>query len=154
MYLRVLGQGGGTDALQFPRLKDGLMMLDASIAPSAASGTDDGVQLVDEKDDIPGPADLVHDGFDPLLELAAILGPGHHEGKVEGDDFFAAEDLRDVPGNDFLGQALSDGGFSDSSFSDEHRIVFRPAAKDLDNPLNFGSSSDHRIEFPVLGEFG
>ena len=49
-------------------------MLPASIADSPVPGTDDGVQLVDERDDLAGGAlDLFQDGLQPLFELAAVL---------------------------------------------------------------------------------
>ena len=62
-----------------PRASIGLSMLPASIAPSAAPAPDDRVQLVDERDDLAvGLLDLVEDGLEPLLELAAELGAGDH----------------------------------------------------------------------------
>jgi len=43
------------------------------------SRADHGVQLVDEGDDLAlCVADLVQDGLEPLLELTAVLGAGHH----------------------------------------------------------------------------
>ena len=62
-----------------PRASIGLSMFEASIAPSAAPRADDGVELVDEQDDLAGGVgDLLEDGLQPLLELAAILGAGDH----------------------------------------------------------------------------
>ena len=48
------------------------------------TGTDDGVQLVDERDDLPGRIlDVVEDGLEALLELTAVLGARHHGTQVE-----------------------------------------------------------------------
>jgi hypothetical protein len=50
-------------------------------APRASIGarTHDGVHLVDEGDDLTvGVGDLLQDRLEPLLELAAVLGPGEH----------------------------------------------------------------------------
>ena len=48
-------------------------------ALAAGARADDGVHLVDEGDDLAlGVGDLLEDGLEPLLELAAVLGAGHH----------------------------------------------------------------------------
>ena len=66
-----------------PRASIGLSMLPASIARVAAGArADDGVQLVDEGDDLAvGVLDLLEHGLEPLLELAAVLRAGHHRGR-------------------------------------------------------------------------
>src|SRR5438876_4207222 len=51
---------------------------------------DDRVQLVDEEDDLAlGVLDLLEDGLDPLLELAAVLRAGEERADVEGPDALA-----------------------------------------------------------------
>ena len=62
-----------------PRASIGLSRLRASMAPSAAPGAHDRVELVDEEDD-PALAvlDLLEDRLQALLELAAVLGAGDH----------------------------------------------------------------------------
>ena len=54
------------------------------MAPSAAPAPDDGVQFVDEQDDVVRAADLVHDGLEAFLELAAVLGAGDHAARGRG----------------------------------------------------------------------
>ena len=93
------------------------------MAPFGAAGADEGVQLVDEQDGVLGPADLVHDRLDALLELAAVLGAGDHHGQVEHDDAAVAEQLGDVAVDDQLGQALDDGGLADAGLAEQHRVV-------------------------------
>ncbi len=61
------------------------------------AGTDDRVQLVDEGDDLAlGVGDLLQHGLEPLLELAAVLGAGHHRRQVEGDEPLVAQALGHV----------------------------------------------------------
>src|SRR5213596_1719051 len=48
--------------------------------------------------------------FDPLLELAAILGTGHHHRQIEDDDAAIAQQFRHVAADDHLGKTLDDGG--------------------------------------------
>ncbi len=61
-------------------------------ALAGRAGTDDGVQLVDEGDDLPlRPADLLEDGLEPLLELAAVLRPGDHRAEIQADEPLTAQ---------------------------------------------------------------
>src|ERR1700712_4325908 len=68
-----------------PRASIGLSMLPASIAAAPPGPrAHDGVQLVDEGDDLAlGVLDLLEHGLEPLLELPAVLRAGHHRRQIE-----------------------------------------------------------------------
>ena len=106
------------------------------MAPFGAAGADQRVQLVDEQDGVLGAAHLVHDGLDAFLELAAVLGAGHHHGQVEHDDAAVAQQFGDVAVDDQLGQALDDGGLADAGLAEEHGVVLGAAAEDLDDAFD------------------
>ena len=130
-------------------------MLPASIAPSAAPAPDHRVQLVDEGDDLAvALLDLVQDGLQPLLELAPVLGAGHHRAQVERDDALAAQRLGHVAGHDPLGQALDDRRLADARLADEHRVVLGPAGQHLDDPADLGVPADDRVELALAGAVG
>ena len=112
------------------------------------------MQLIDEKNHVLHLADLVHDGLDALLELAAVFRAGNHKGEVEGDDFLIAEDFRHIAGSDFLSESFDDGGFTDTRLPDENRVVFRPTAEDLDHTLDLAFTADHRVETAFASDFG
>ncbi len=51
------------------------------------AGADQGVELVDEENDLAvGVDDLLEDRLEAILELAAVLGAGDQGAHVEGDD--------------------------------------------------------------------
>ena len=137
-----------------PRASIGLSMLPASIAPSAAPAPDDGVQLVDEQQDaaLRG-LDLGQDGLEPLLELAAVLGPGHQRAHVEGEDRLVPQPFGHVAADDPLGQALHDGGLAHARVADQDRVVLGLAGQDLDDPPDLGVPADDRVE-PAAGRVG
>ena len=116
------------------------------------AGADDGVQLVDEEDDVLRAADLVHHGLDALFKLAAVLRPGDHQREVERDDFLVAQQLRHVAAGDFLREPFDDGGLAHAGFADEHRIVFRAAAEHLDDALDFVLAADDGVDLALLGK--
>ena len=116
--LAILVERGGADALHLAAAERGLDDVRGVHRAFGGAGADDGVQLVDEQDDVLGPADFVHDRLDALLELAAVFGAGDHQGEVERDDALVAQEFRDVAGGDFLGEAFDDGGLADAGFAD------------------------------------
>ena len=138
-----------------PRASIGLSMLPASIAPSAAPAPDDRVQLVDEGDDLAlGVGDLLEHGLEPLLELAAVLGAGHHRAEVERDDPLVLQRLGHVALDDAAGEALDDGGLADAGLADEHRVVLGAAGQHLDDPADLLVAADDRVELALAGHLG
>ena len=110
------------------------------------------MQLVDEQDHVLRAANLVHHRLDPLFELTAVLRAGDHQSEIERDDFFVSQQFRHVAVGDFLGEPFRDRGFADARFTEQHRIVLRAAAKNLDHALDFIMPADNGIEFAFLGE--
>ena len=122
--LAVLVERRGAHALELAAGKRGLEDVGGVHRALGGAGADDRVELVDEEDDVPGALDLVHDGLDPLLELAAVLRPRDHEREVERDDLLLEEDLGDVAGGDLLGQALDDRGLAHAGLADQTGLFF------------------------------
>ena len=138
-----------------PRASIGLIMLPASIAPSARAGADDGVQLVDEGDDLAGGVgDLLQHGLQPLLELAAVLGAGQHRADVERDQSLALQSLGHVAVGDPPGEALDDRRLADAGLTDEHRVVLGAPAEHLDDAADLVVATDDRIDLAVAGPLG
>ena len=114
-----------------PRASIGLRIEAASMAPSAAPAPDEGVDLVDEQDDVAAGADLLEHLLQALLEVAPVAAAGDEGAEVEGVELLALERVGDVVGHDLLGQALDDGGLADAGLADEHRVVLGAAAEHL-----------------------
>ena len=85
---------------------------------------DQGVQLVDEEDDLAlGGDDLLEHRLEPVLELAAVLGAGDQRAEVERQHALVVQALGHVAGVDALGDALDDGGLAHARLADQHRVV-------------------------------
>ena len=154
--LAVLLEGGGADEAQFTAGEHGLDHV-AGVHGGVAggSGADDGVQLVDEGDDLPvGVLDLVEHRLEALLELAAVLRAGDHGSQVEADQGFAAQGLGHVAGDNAAGQALDDGGLAHAGFADEHRVVLGAAGQDLHDAADLGVTADDGVDLAFAGELG
>ena len=135
-----------------PLASAGLRIEAASIAPSAAPGADEVVQLVDEQDDVAALGDLLHHLLQPLLELAPVLRAGDQRGQIERVDLLVLQQLGHVGVRDPLGQPLDHGGLADAGLADQHRVVLRAAREDLHDPLDLRLAPDAGVELAVGGE--
>ena len=92
------------------------------------TGADDGVELVDERDDLAGGVgDLLEHGLQALLELAAVLGAGDHRAEVERDEALVLQAFGHVAVGDASREALDDRCLADARLADEHRVVLGAA---------------------------
>ena len=150
--LAVLVERRRADALQLAagerRLED-VRGVDRALG---RAGPDEGVQLVDEEDRVVRVAQLLDDLLEPLLELAAVLRAGDERADVEGQDALVEQRLGHVAGDDPVGQALGDRGLADARLADQRRVVLRPAAEDLDDPLDLLLAADDRVELARPGQ--
>ena len=152
--LAVLVERGGADGLQLAagehRLED-RGRVDRALG---GTGTDEGVELVDEQDDVAAGADLLEHLLEPLLEVAAVAGAGDERAEVERVELLAGERLGHVVVGDGLGQALDDGGLADAGLADQHRVVLRAPRQHLHDPLGLAGAADDRVELLLAGELG
>ena len=107
-----------------PRPRAGLMMLAASMAPSAPRAHN-GMQLIQKEDHVPGFAYLGEDVFHPLLKFSPVLGARHHGGEIQGDEPFATQVVRHLAGDNAPGEPLPATAVLPTPGSpDEGRVVF------------------------------
>ncbi len=153
--LAVLVEGGCADGAQAAAGERGLEHVAGVHGALGRARADEGVQLVDEEDDLAvGVFDLLEHGLEAVFELAAVLGAGDHAGEVEGDDALVFEDLGDVAVDDAAGEAFDDGGLADAGLADEDGIVFGAAGEDLDDAANLFVAADDGVELALAGEVG
>ena len=94
---------------------------------------------------------LLHDGLQTLLELTLVLGPGDQGAHVERIDHLRAQVLRHIPVHDPVSDTLCNGRLTHTGFSDQHRIVFGTARKNLQYTANLLVAADDRIELAAAG---
>ena len=121
--LAVLVERGRADGVQLAAREHRLEQVGGVHGALGRAGADDGVQLVDEQDDLAlGVLDLLEHGLEALLELAAVLGAGDERAQVERHDALVLEALGHVAAHDALGEALDDGRLADARLADEHGL--------------------------------
>ncbi len=113
------------------------------------------MQLVDKDD---GAAlvlrELLEDGLQALLELAAVLGAGKERRHVESEHSLVLERFRHLAIDDALRKALHDRRLAHAGLADQNRVVLGAALQDLDHAADLVVASDHRIELARAGALG
>ena len=119
------------------------------------AGPDHGMQLIDEHD---GAAfvggDVLQYRFQPLFELAAILGTREQHRHVERKHAFVLERLRHFAIDDALREPFHDGGFAHTRLADQHRVVLGATLKDLDGTADLVIAADDRVELALTRALG
>ena len=152
--LAVFLQGGGADALHLAPGQGGLHDVGSVQAALGLPRAHDGVNFVDEQQDISGLAHFLQHGLHPLLKLAPELASGHHGAHVQAEDALAHQHFGDISLHDALGQALHHGAFAHAGLADEDGVVFGAADQNLDDPLNLLLPADDGIKLVLLGGAG
>ncbi|MNN10031.1 hypothetical protein D3C81_1229420 [compost metagenome] len=147
-------EGGRTDATDITRRQQRLEQVGGVHYPTGSrTGTDDGVDLVDEQDRLRTFAQLVEQRLEALLEVTAVLGTGQQGAQVQGVDHAVGQQVRHLAVDDTLSQAFGDGGFTDTGLTDQQRVVLAPTGEDLRHALDFELATDQRIDAPLTGLF-
>jgi len=145
----------GADAVQFAPRQHRLEQVSGVHRPFRGAGPDDGVQLVDEQNDLPvGALHLFQDGLQPLLEFPAVLRPRDQRSHVEGDDPLVLQALGHVSARDPLSQPLDNGRLADARLSDQDGVVLGAPGENLDDAPDLVVAADDGIEFPPTCELG
>ena len=153
--LPVLVERGGADAAQIAARQRRLEHVGGVDRPLGATRADQRVQLVDEQDDAAGGRfDLLEDGLEALLELAAELRPRDERAEIERQNLLLPQRLGDVAGGDAQRDPFDDGGLADARIADQHRVVLGAARQDLHGAADLLVAADDRIELAVAGQLG
>ena len=154
--LAELVEGGSTHHSELATGEHGLEHV-ARVHRTIATGAsaDDGVELIDEGDDLSiGVFDLLEDGLQPLLKFAAILRASNHRRQVERHDRLILERLGDITFDDPIRESLDDGGLTNARFADQNWVVLRSTAEHLDHAADLVITADYGIELLCSGRCG
>jgi hypothetical protein len=148
--LAVLVERRRADGVQLAAGEHRLEQVGGVHRPFGRAGAHDGVQLVDEQDDLAlGVLDLLQHRLQALFELAAVLGTGDQRTQVERHDALVLQALGHVAADDALGEALGDGRLAHARLADQHRVVLGPPREHLDDATDLLVAPDDRVELAI-----
>ncbi len=138
-----------------PRASIGLIMLPASIAPSAPPAPTI-VWSSSTKVMISPSASVI--SLSTALSRSSnsprYLAPASIEADVERDQPLVLQALGHVTVGDARREALDDGGLADAGLADQDRVVLAAARQHLDAAADLLVTADDRVDLAALGERG
>ncbi len=150
--LAVFVDGGGPDAVQLAPGQGRLDHVGGVHRPFRRPGAHQGVELVDEHDDLAlGFGHLLEHRLEAVFELAPELGAGDEGAHIQGHQSLVFQALGHVAVDDALGQALDDGGLAHPGLADEHRVVLGAPGEHLDDAPDFIVPADDRVQLAGPG---
>src|SRR3989338_8644522 len=151
----VLPDSGRADRVELPSRERGFKEVRRVHRAFRGARANDGMYLIYKEDYVPGRVlDLLYEGLQAVLELAAELGPGDQGAQIEHQQLLALQGLRHFARRHPLGQSLHDGGLAHPRLTDKHGIVLGPAGKYLDHPAELLFPADDRVELARAGLVG
>jgi hypothetical protein len=154
-YLRYSSSVVAPTMRSSPRASIGLIMLPASIAPSAPPAPT--MVWISSTNVMTSPAASVislSTAFSRSSNSPRYLAPASIAADVEADEALVLQALGHVAVGDAAGQALDDGGLADAGLADEHRVVLGAAREHLDDPTDLVVAADDRVDLAVAGAGG
>ena len=149
--LAVFIQGCCTDNLDLAAAESRFQNIGGVYGALSGACADNGVQLVDEKDDVAVLFSLLHYLLDTVFKFAAVFGTGYHAGKIQRQQLFVQQPFRHFTLGNFPGQSLGNGRLADTGFTDKTGVILTAAGQDLDHPLDLFITANDRIQFSCSG---
>ena len=147
----VFVKGGGADHLNFAAGKSRLHNVARIHSAFAVTRSRDVVNLVNKQNNVAVSAHFAQKALHALFKLPAELRACHQRRKVQQVDFLVFQAGGHIPGCNALGNALGNGGFAHTGFTDQAGVVFLAAAQDLNGAVNFTVAADHIVQLACLG---
>ena len=114
------------------------------------SCADDGVQFVNEEDDLAlRVGDLLDERLQSVLEFPAELRACDHRRNVHRDQSLVLQRLGNVARDDASREAFDDGRLAHAGLADEDRVVLCAPRKHLHRAADFVVAPDDRIDLPL-----
>jgi len=141
--------------VQFTAGKHGFENVSSVHRAFRGARANDGMQLINEEDDIAfSIGHLFQGSFQTLLKFAAVFRAGNQRRHVQLHDSFLFQTLRHITLDNALGQAFHNGGLAHAGVSDEGGVVFGSAGKNFHRAPDFLIAPDDRVEFALAGKRG
>ena len=135
-----------------PRASIGLIMLPASIAPSAAPAPT--IVCSSSTNVMTSPAASVislRTAFSRSSNSPRYLAPAIIEPMSRAIEALVLQALGHVAVGDAPGEALDDGGLADAGLADQHGVVLRAPREHLDDAADLVVAADDRVDLAVAG---
>ena len=108
------------------------------------------MQFINKENDIACLGDFINHFFQSFFKFAAVFGTGNKGRHIKRDYSFATQSFWNMAIDNTLRKPFGNRCFADSRFTDKDRVIFCPAAQNLNDPLNFCFPANDGINFIFL----
>ena len=151
--LPVFVEGRRPDTLNLPSRQRRFQHICRIQATSRPSGSYNGMNLVDKKDNIFVFSQFVQNGFHPLFKLSPVFRTCNNRRDIQSYYPLIEQYPWHFFPDDTDRQPFGNSRFTDPRFSDQHRIIFLPPAQNLGQSFDFPVSPYDRIEGTFFSSF-
>ena len=137
---------GSSDCSQFTASQLRLEEIGSINRSLTCTSPHDSVKLIDKEDNLTVcRGDLLEKCLQTVLKLPPILCSRNHSSDIHGYNSLVLHRIRNVATHDSPGKALYDRRLTSPWFTNQNRIIFCPAGKDLHYSADLPISSDYRV---------
>ena len=112
---------------------------------------DQGMQFIDEQDDIVCLLDLFDALLQAFLKFATVLRTRNQRRNIQRDQTDIAQDIRHLISNYQLRKPFNDRRLTNARLSQEQRVVLLATTQDLHHALDLARAPDDRVELAFGG---
>ena len=153
--LPVLVERRRADAAQLAARERGLEQVRRVHRALGRAGADDGVQLVDEEDDLPCRASTsLSTAFRRSSNSPRNFAPATSAPMSSAHEALVLQRLGHVAAHDALRDALDDGRLADARLADEHGVVLRAPREHLHDAADLLVAPDDRVDLALARRLG
>ena len=151
----VLIQRCRADAVQLAPRQRGFDQVGCIHCAFGFPGTDQGVHLVDEKDDLArGGGHFRQHRFQPFFEFTTVLRPCNQRAHVQRHQLLVAQAFGHIAIDDAQRKSFGNRRLADAGFTDQHRVVLGAPGQDLHRAPDLFVAPDDRVDLALLGRLG
>ncbi|CAB4940656.1 unannotated protein [freshwater metagenome] len=141
-----------TDGLQFAASKHRLEDAGCVDCTFGGTGTNERVDLVDEKDDVAAGLDFLEHLLETLFEIAAVTRTGNECTEIKRVQLLTVKRFGNLIGSDCLCETFNDCSLANTRFANKNGVVLGTAAEHLHDAFGFACTTNNWVEFLFASE--
>ena len=145
--LSVFIQCSCTDTMQLTSCQHRLQQVACIHCAVRFACTNNRMQLINKEDNLTfALSNLIQNGFQSLLKFTTEFCACNQRTHIQREDGFILQAVGYILFHDTLCQTFCNGGFADTGFTNQNRVVFRLSGQNTDDVSDFIVTPNHRIK--------
>ena len=148
-------EGGRSHRAQFSARQGGFEQVGRVARAGSATGADERVGFVDEKDDGSGRAlHFLNNRFEAVFEFTLHAGPGLQQAQIERTQADLLKRVGYIARGDAQGESFHHCCFAHTGFAGEDWVILPATGEDVDHLTDFKIAANDRVDLAFAGAGG